>query len=79
MFPDENNKLTVQSVRLIDGCWGVSHGSEAGSVWTVGQRGGACAAGGAERHEAAQEGGGETQVSLTCKCGRGGAPDVLFV
>lgn len=40
-----------------------SDGSEVGSVWANGQRGGACAAGGAEGHEATQEGGGASQVS----------------
>lgn len=40
-----------------------SDGAEVGSVGTNGQRGGACAAGGAEGHEVAQEGGEATQVS----------------
>lgn len=40
----------------------VSDGPQVRSVRTDGQRGRACSAGGAEGHEAAQEGGGAPQV-----------------
>lgn len=59
---DDNIKLIDWDEGLNDRPKGADNGSEAGSDEADGQRGLTCAAGGAERHEAAEEGGGAAQV-----------------
>lgn len=59
---DDQNELIVWSEGVDDSWRRVSDGPEVRSVRTDGHRGGARAAGGAEGHEATQEGGGAPQV-----------------
>lgn len=60
---DDKNKLIDWSKDLSDSWRCVGYGPQVGFVGSNGQRGGACAAGGAEGHEATQERRGAPQVS----------------
>ena len=66
---DEKKTELIDWSEGSDGQRCVSDGPKVRSVRTVRHRGGACAAGGAEGHEASQEGGAAPQVSSDDLCG----------